>query len=187
MLCPGVVLLSSSCPSFGAQPKRGSAGCPVAACPSFVLLVCSCRFPSLLLLPFVVLLMVLLLSCCCGAVYVAAFRCRGWGCGRPPQQQQLLPTKLFGVGILVWQSRHWTGQRLYRKTKFCRPEVSKIVSWPHRLCRTIPRPPYPSREATAERPCPGAEWAWASPTCRSDQGTRATARGGSKRGRSEPG
>ena len=61
--------------------------------PSFILLVCSFRFPSLTLLSSAVLLTRSFF--CCHAVY-AAFRSRGWGCGRP-QQQRFSPTKLLGV------------------------------------------------------------------------------------------
>ena len=83
--------------------------CPVIACPSFVLLVvllvCSSCFPVPILLCLLSSScppLVFLLSCCCRAAYVA-LQSRGWGCGRPQQQQQQsLPTKLFGpqAGVL---------------------------------------------------------------------------------------
>ena len=109
---PHVLLLPPCCPSsllsfsswraplmLSYYPGR----CPVTACPSFILLVCSWCFPSLFLLSSVVLLMssfVFPLSCCCCALD-AAFRGWAWGCGPPPQQ--FLRTKLFGVyaGIIV--------------------------------------------------------------------------------------
>ena len=70
------VLLLSSLPllllfSSWHAPLLSFWRCPVTACPSFVLLVCSCCLPSLILSSSVVLLMfssglsvVLLLSCC---------------------------------------------------------------------------------------------------------------------------
>ena len=114
--CPSfVLLLSSSCPPF--VLLLSSSCCPLVlllpySCPPVVpyclvwrlggkrqfyyLVVCSCCFPSLILLSFVVLLVsssglsvALLLSHC--------LRCfPRQGCGRP-RQQQFLPTELFGV------------------------------------------------------------------------------------------
>ena len=101
-LCPVVLLPSSSCLSFvlsSSSPLVLLLACPLmlSCCPLgvvrslgvFVLL----SFPH----PFVLRCppYVLLWSFRCPTVYVA-FRGRGSGCGRPPQQY-FLPTRVFGV------------------------------------------------------------------------------------------
>ena len=123
--CPLVLLLSPCCPSAGVEgaawqhedvtqaQSKGPVRENNCTCASLVWSLVGTRralsqFVAWIPSSFCPLLstschpLVFLLSCCCRAVYVA-FRGRGWGCGRPQQQQQqpFLPITVSCFGSML--------------------------------------------------------------------------------------